>query len=286
MTMKTDFCTSRNAKGTHRIAIHVWPATVQKAVPLLCVHGLTRNGRDFDRLAEALSATRTVYCPDMPGRGLSDNLPDPMDYGFAQYVTDAAAIIAHTGAAQLDWVGTSMGGVLGMLLAAQPNSSIRRLVLNDVGPLISQTTVERLGDRMKLTMPSFATLEEAEAHLRKIQAGMGVLSDADWRHFAETSTTRRSDGRLVYTYDPQIAVPFAQTPADVVLWDVYDKITCPTLVVRGAASELLPEATAQEMTRRGPCARLVEVEGAAHAPSLMPLGQIAFVKEFLDTSKD
>lgn len=282
--MHTDFYSSLNPAGFHKIAVSVWGADRTDDVPVLCVHGLTRNRRDFDRLAERLSETRRVYCPDVAGRGQSDVLPDPKAYTFTQYSTDAVALIARTGAAQVDWVGTSMGGILGMLLASYPQTPIRRLVINDVGPFVPKAMVDRLGTYMKQQPPTFATVDEVDAYLRQIHPGFGVLSDADWRHMAQTSATlNAATGRFELTYDPRLGDYFRDETTDVDLWAIYDQITCPTLVLRGAHSEMLPQALAQEMTRRGPCARLVEIEGAAHAPALMDAAQIKLVQDFLNS---
>ncbi|MDD3181984.1 MAG: alpha/beta hydrolase [Alphaproteobacteria bacterium] len=286
--MQTEFYLGLNSGGFHKIAVSVWgaqqtPQASDGAVPIICVHGLTRNGRDFDRLAESLSATRILYCPDLPGRGLSDPLSDPMEYSFAQYVKDAVALIARTGAAQVDWVGTSLGGLLGMMLASQPQTPIRRLVLNDVGPFVSKAMVDRLASYMKLEPPTFDSMDELEAHLRHFYAGFGALSDADWRHMAKLSSRSLPDGRFGFSYDPRLGAPFHGETAEVDLWAVYDRVRCPTLLIRGAESEMLPRALAQEMTRRGPCARLVEIEKAAHAPALMDQAQIRLVQDFLNS---
>lgn len=281
--MKTEFYLGLNSGGFHKLAVSVWktPNTADDAVPVICVHGLTRNSRDFDRLAEKLSASRSVYCPDLPGRGLSDTLPDPMEYGFAQYVKDATVLIARTGAVQVDWVGTSLGGIVGMLLASQPQSPIRRLVLNDVGPFVPKAMVDRLASYMKLEPPTFASMEELEAHLRHFHAGFGALSDADWCHMAKHSSRSLPDGRFGFSYDPRLGAPFHGETADVDLWSVYDLVRCPTLLIRGAESEMLPRTLAQAMTERGPHATLVEIENAAHAPALMNEAQIKLVKDFL-----
>jgi len=279
--MKTEFIAGLNPNGFHKIAVHVWPNAMPDAVPVICVHGLTRNGRDFDALAQKVSATRPVYCPDMAGRGCSDDLPDFMHYTMLQYMADLTSLIARTGAAQVDWVGTSMGGILGMLLAAQPQSPIRRLVLNDVGPVIAQESLMRIGSYLAMGSPVCESLAQIEAHMRKIYASFGTLSDEMWRHMAETGTRKTAEGKLVMAYDPRLAQSFQSNNAEVNLWGLYDKITNPTLVLRGALSDLLTKETAREMTERGPCARLVEIEGVGHTPSLMSADQIQLVEDFL-----
>jgi len=263
------------AAGFHRIHYTEWGA----GPVVLCVHGLTRNGRDFDRLAASLSGRRVV-CPDVVGRGRSDWI-DPAGYGYPQYLADMTALVARLGVDELDWVGTSMGGLIGMMLAAQPNSPVRRLVLNDIGPFVPKAGLERLAGYVGAD-PSFADLGEVEAYLRRVHAPFGPLADADWRHLAEHGHRRCSDGRLRLHYDPAIGKPFRDgTLADVDLWQLWDRIACPVLVLRGARSDLLLPATAAEMARRGPLARVVELPGIGHAPVLMSADQIAIVADWL-----
>ncbi len=194
-----------------------------------------------------------------------------------------AALLARTGADQVDWIGTSMGGLIGMMLAAQPDSPIRRFVVNDVGPFIPKAALERLAIYVGKT-PRFATLDEFERYLRTIAAPFGPLADAQWRHLAEHSSRRYDDGSLGAAYDPAIGNAFAAPLQDVVLWPVWDALSCPTLVLRGKQSDLLLRETAEEMTLRGPKARLVEFDGIGHAPMLMSDDQIAVVRDFLTSA--
>jgi len=266
--------------GFHRLAYWEWPGP-PGGRSVLCLHGLTRNGRDFDALAEVLSATCRVVAPDMPGRGKSDWLKVPADYGYPVYLGDVAALIARLGVAELDLVGTSMGGILGMFLASFPGTPIRRLVVNDVGPLIAKEGVARIGTYVGED-PSFADLAALEAALRQRAAPFGPLSDAQWRHLATVSARAKPDGTLGFAYDPAISEAFRDAPAaDVDLWAQWDAISCPTLVLRGAQSDLLRAEDAQAMTRRGPKARLIEFPGIGHAPALMAADQIAAVRDFL-----
>lgn len=266
--------------GFHRLAYWEWPGP-PGARTVLCVHGLTRNGRDFDALAAALSAEYRVICPDFPGRGASDWLSHPGDYGYPLYLADMAALIARLDVETLDWVGTSMGGLTGMLLAAQPAAPIRRLVVNDIGPLIAKEGLTRIGGYVGHD-PSFTDAAALEATLRQIAAGFGPLSDAQWRHLAAISTRRKPDGNLGFAYDPRIGDAFREAPAeDIDLWASWDAISCPTLVLRGGESDLLRAADARAMTERGPRARLVEFPGIGHAPALMDAGQIAAIRDFL-----
>lgn len=270
-----------NAQGLHRLAYTEWGAADNPDV-VVCVHGLTRNGRDFDELARYLSRRYRVVCPDVVGRGRSGWLPDASGYGFPQYVGDMVTLIARLDVSAVHWVGTSMGGLIGMFLAGMESSPIRRMVLNDVGPLITASSLSRIGEYVGRA-PAFASLAEAEAYLREICAPFGPLTDGQWRHLAEHSV-HRIDERWVMRYDPAIGTPFRQAMIyqDVNLWPIYEKILCPVLITRGAESDLLTRETAQEMGRRGPRARLVEFVGVGHAPMFMEPGQIEAVAGFLN----
>jgi pimeloyl-ACP methyl ester carboxylesterase len=247
---------------------------------IICVHGLTRNGRDFDHLATVLQAHARVICPDMVGRGLSDPLADPEQYALPTYVAHVLQLLDKLGLAEVDWVGTSMGGLIGMGVAAS-GAPIRRLVLNDIGPFIPKAALEHINIHLGLSL-SFASLDALEAHLREVHAGFGPLSDAEWRHLAEHSASRREDGMFRLSYDQRLAEPMKRGPIeDVDLWPVWDQIRCPVLVLRGTKSNLLLAATAAEMTRRGPGAEIVEIDGTGHAPALMAKDQIAIVRDWL-----
>ena len=248
---------------------------------LLCVHGLTRNGRDFDFLADALQDSYRVVCPDVVGRGVSDWLTVKQDYSYPTYCANMAALIAWLRVEQVDWVGTSMGGIIGMLLAAQPNTPIRRLALNDVGAFIPKAALEYIEEYVG-TDPRFARLDEVEHYLRRIHAGFGPLTDAQWAHLARHSAKQTDDGGYALVYDPGIAEAFrAGNHEDVRLWTVWDRIRCPVLVIRGANSDLLPADTVAEMRRRGPEMDVVELPGIGHAPALMSSDQITIVRDWL-----
>jgi len=269
-----------SAAGFHKVAYTQWgredaPRTV------VCAHGLTRNGRDFDALALDLADGYRVACPDVVGRGKSGWLGNPALYGYPQYCADMAALIARLGVDEVDWVGTSMGGLIGMMLAAQPNSPIRRLVINDVGPFISKVGLQRIADYVGKD-PVFEDIAAVESYLRFVLMGFGRLPDEAWRHMAEHGARQRGDGRYGLAYDPAIAEAFkAQPMDDVDLWTFWDRIRCPVLVLRGATSDILMAETAEEMTRRGPGAKLVEFAHTGHAPALMTDDQIAVVRGFL-----
>ncbi|HEX8964682.1 MAG TPA: alpha/beta hydrolase [Rhodocyclaceae bacterium] len=252
---------------------------------LVCVHGLTRVGRDFDFLAQALAAEWRVVCPDVAGRGRSDWLADKALYTIPQYAADMATLLARLDVEAVDWLGTSMGGLIGMLLAAQDKTPIRRLILNDVGPVITAASIARIGEYVGKA-PRFEGIDQAEAFIRFVAAPFGALSDAQWRHLTVHSVRTAADGKVELCYDPDIAVAFRrqmETDAgkDIDLWPVYDAIRCPTLAIRGAQSDLLRREIHAAMAERGPRAQLAEVAGVGHAPMFMDDAQISLVREFL-----
>ncbi len=266
--------------GFHRVVYYDWgdPHNPRVAV---CVHGVGRNGRDFDVVAERLAATHRVLAVDMPGRGDSDWLADPNDYAFPTYLTTLTALIARSGAETVDWIGTSMGGLLGMVIAAQANSPIARLVVNDVGPAIEPAALARIREYFGKD-PVFASLDDAERYIRAVSAPFGALSAAQWAYLTRTNVRARADGTWRLAYDPGIAVPFRTQAAPPDLWGVWDAIRCPTLVLRGANSDLLSLPTARQMAARGPRPRIVEFPGIGHAPMLLSDDQIAPVVAFLE----
>lgn len=301
--MRTDQLLGLSNSGFHRIHYTDWGDTASERV-VICVHGLSRNCRDFDFLAAALAADFRVICPDVAGRGLSDWLVNKDDYAYPQYLADMNALIARVSeqpavsgwlgklgellqrryrARRIYWVGTSMGGMLGMLLAAMPGSPIRKLVVNDVGPLIPKASLQRIAAYLGKD-PRFKTYEELEACIRLISAPFGPLTDAQWRHLTIYSAKQHENGDWGMSYDPDIAAPFRKGPLyDVDLWKYWDAIRCPTLMLRGAASDLLLKETAAEMQTRGPRPRMIEFAGVGHAPMLMADDQIQAVREFLLT---
>lgn len=248
--------------------------------PVVCVHGLTRTGRDFDALAEVLAGQgRRVLCPDLPGRGGSDWLPDAALYAPPAYVVALGHLLARLDG-PVDWVGTSLGGICGMVVAATPGNPIRRLVLNDIGTLVPKAALVRIRDYMG-AVPAFADLAELEGHLRRVHASFGPLTDAEWLHLAATSARPGPDGGLLLHYDPAIATPILATePADLDLGPFWAAVTAPVLLVRGAESDLLLAATAHAMASRSGV-ELAEIPGCGHAPALMDAAQIALVTGFL-----
>lgn len=267
--------------GFSRVAYREWGDPLNPRV-VLCLHGLTRNARDFDILCERLAPRFRLLCPDMPGRGDSAWLPHAADYGYPLYLSVTAALIARSGATRVAIVGTSMGGLMGMMLAAQPGTPVSALVINDVGPFIPKAALERLRLYVGRGAPA-PSLEAFEARLREICAPFGPLTDAQWAHLARHSSRRDAQGRYVSAYDPAIAGALAEPLQDVLLWPVWDAVRCPVLVLRGADSDLLPADTARLMQQRGPAqCTLAEFAGVGHAPMLMADDQIGAVESFLD----
>ena len=267
--------------GLHRVAYFEWGDPRNERV-VVCVHGLSRCARDFDALALALAGDFRVVAVDLPGRGESDWLRQPLEYVVPTYVNDLVTLIARLDVESVSWVGTSLGAVTGMIIAAQPESPIRRFVVNDAGPVIAAVALERIGTYLGKA-PTFASLAEAEAYVRAVSATFGPHTDAQWRTLTEHVVRPRPDGGFRMHYDPKIAEPYnAQRPfKDTDLWAVWDAITAPTLLLRGAESDLLTREVALEMARRGPRATLVEFEGVGHAPTLLAANQIAPIREFL-----
>ncbi|HAF55479.1 MAG TPA: alpha/beta hydrolase [Thauera sp.] len=269
--------------GLHRMAYTEWGDPENPRV-LVCVHGLTRNGRDFDDLARALSDEYRVVCPDVVGRGRSDWLAVKADYGFPVYVNDMVTLIARLNVEQVHWVGTSMGGIIGMVLASQANTPITRLVLNDVGPVITSISLQRIAQYVGRA-PVFPTMDAAEAWVREVGAPFGALSDAQWRHLTVHSVRARgeAEGGFVMVYDPGLGDVFRASPIleDIDLWPVYEAIRCPTLALRGADSDLLEPGVLSAMAARGPRAQTVEFAGVGHAPMLMDPVQVGVVRDFL-----
>ena len=253
------------------------------APALVLWHGLARTGRDFDTLARHFADRFHVLCPDTIGRGLSSWSASPdTEYSIPIYCLHATELLDRLGVARCRWVGTSMGGLIGMALAGTPEtaSRIERLVLNDVAPQLNQAAIERIKAYVTI-IPEFATLTEFEAFLRTVYAPFGHLTDDEWRLMAETSMRRRDNGRISSHYDPAVMRVFAEHPPGSDLWELFDAIACPVLALRGEVSDLVEVQVAQAMTQRGPQARLVTVPGCGHAPALNTTEQIAVLEGFL-----
>jgi pimeloyl-ACP methyl ester carboxylesterase len=270
--------------GLHRMAYWEWGDAINPKV-LVCVHGLTRQGRDFDVLAQAMSNEYRVVCPDVVGRGASDWLADPSGYHVPMYVADMVTLLARLNASSLDWVGTSMGGLIGIGVAALPHNLIRRFVINDVGPTLEAGAIARIGSYLGVPM-HWKSVEEAADYMWSISKSFGPHTREQWLALTRPMLKADGDGFKPH-YDPRIGVPFRSvTPemaafGEAMLWKAFDAVTAPTLVLRGAESDLLTPATAHAMTQRGPKARLIEFAGVGHAPTLIASDQIAAVREFL-----
>lgn len=269
------------ASGLHRLAYTEWGDQANRRV-LVCVHGLARCARDFDTLARAMAGEYRVICPDVPGRGLSDWLKNPMEYQPQTYVADMVTLLARVDAECVHWVGTSMGGLIGMTLASLPGTPVAKLVLNDVGPVVTAASLARIGQYLGMA-PRFPDFAAAVQYIRLVSATFGTHSDAEWSTLTEHVTREQADGSYRLHYDPAIAVPFraAKTDQDIELWSYYNAIKCPTLAIRGAMSDLLRRETLEEMASRGPRAKTVELADVGHAPTLMHEDQIAIVRDFL-----
>ena len=270
-----------HAGGFHRIAYAEWgPEDADRTV--VCVHGLTRNSHDFDELAPVLAREGfRVVCPDVAGRGRSGRLINAASYAFPQYLADMTALIARLDVEQVYWLGTSMGGLIGMMLAAQPDTPIARLILNDVGAFMPADALQAIAAYV-VEEPEFDDVAALEAGLRSRLTGYAPVTDEQWRRLAEHEARVQPSGKLKFGYDPAIGAALAAAPVqDVDLWPIYDRIACPTLLLRGGDSNLLTAPIAHEMTTRGPRAKLVEFAGVGHAPPLMAEDQIAAVRDFL-----
>ena len=265
--------------GFHNIAYRQW-GNVSNHQHLVCVHGLTRNSHDFDRFAQAMESDYRVTCPDVVGRGRSDWLPVKADYGYPQYTADAAALLGRLSTHEVDWVGTSMGGLIGMMLAAQPNSPIRKLVLNDIGPLIPGALIVRIKSYLGEPV-HFETLKEAKAYFQELYDSFGPLNEDQWLEVAINSTYQKRDGSYGLAYDPGITEGFPAENEDIDLWGNWDMVKCPVLVLRGMKSDALTADIADQMQRRGPGCEVIEVPETGHAPPLMDPEQIERVRKWL-----
>ena len=270
--------------GLHRIAYTEWGDSANPHV-LLCVHGLTRSGRDFDRLAQALADRYRVICPDVAGRGLSDWLANPALYAIPQYVADIVTLIARLDVEQVDWFGTSMGGLIGMALAGLPKTPIRKMIINDVGPHIEAEALARIGEYVGQA-PRFASERDGIEQLALLAQSFGPLDAGQWREINAPLLRRDGDGWVV-RYDPAISAPFRTATPEAIalgedqLWRSVESFAGPMLVVRGAESDLLSRETAAQMRARGQHVEFVEIPGVGHAPAFVAPEQIALARQFL-----
>ncbi len=282
---ETFFVQCASGDSSHRMAYHAWGDPSNSKV-LICVHGLTRRGSDFKTLAEAMSNDYYVVCPDVVGRGDSDRLSNPMLYAVPQYVSDIAQLVKELKVSQVDWFGTSMGGLIGMVYAAIPNSPIRRMLINDVGPKIEPEALKRLGSYVGQPF-SFDNRSDALNRLNAICATFGDHTSQEWETYNGPMLIER-DGVWNMHYDPNIAVPFASVnpvmakAGEMAMWHAFKQIHVPMLIVRGADSDLLSAATVAEMCKVNPYARSIEIPHVGHAPAFVKPEQIALAKEFFN----
>lgn len=272
-----------SGENQHRMAYHAWGNPNNPKV-LICVHGLTRRGSDFKTLAQAMCKDYYVVCPDVVGRGDSDRLTNPMQYAVPQYVADMAELVKKLGVNQVDWFGTSMGGLIGMVYASMPNSPIRRMLINDVGPRIEPDAIKRLGSYVGQPF-SFANRADALSRLNQICATFGEHTPEEWEIYNGPMLVQR-DGMWIMHYDPNISVPFASVnpimakAGEMAMWHAFKQIHIPMLIVRGGDSDLLSAATVAQMCKVNPYARSIEIPHVGHAPAFVKAEQIALAKEF------
>lgn len=296
--MKKDYFLSLSEEGFHKIAFTEWGTANNTNTPIICVHGLTRNGRDFDPLANYLSYLGAhVFCPDIVGRGDSDWLKNPLHYTYEQYLVDMNGMIARTGAHQVDWIGTSMGGLIGIILAAQANSPIRRLILNDVGPQIPVKALHQIA-RYSGRDPLFDSVADARRYFQSIYADFGNLTNEQWQHIAETSIYQLPSGKFASKIDQGIKISPAKskfawnlllnphkalegTLFDIDLWQIWRKIQCPVLVIRGERSNLLTPSIMQKMQQTHPHVDTLEIPNSGHAPALMGIKEQEVIYRWL-----
>ena len=288
LLVSTDLGSEERA-GNHHIAYTEWGDQKNPHV-VICVHGLTRNCRDYDYLAKVLESSCRVFCVDVIGRGKSDWLDHAEDYNNYQvYLSDAMALLAYIKSQYqeditLDWVGISMGGLIGILTAIQPQIPIpiHKLILSDIGPVIPVTALRRMSDYVGKGQ-SFESIEALEAYIKEISVSFGSLTDEQWRHLTIHSAKKNNDGTYAFCYDPKISGSLKQDnlKEDIVLWEYWDQLQVPTLVIRGAESDVLDVKTTAEMQKRGPKTEVVELQGVGHAPILLDEEQIGIVKDFI-----
>lgn len=284
MSFSENQFTSINSQGFHRIVYNDWGP--ENGFPVICVHGLTGNGHDFDFLAEELIRNgHRLIAVDLPGRGRSDFLPSPHDYNYRQYFHDIMALLAHlnvSGPASVDWIGISLGGLLGIYLAGLKDTPIRRMIINDVGPEVPKKALDFIHQVISQTY-TFDTVHALEKRMRATRGlTWGPVTDDQWRHMAEHNARALDNGQITYAYDPEIAVVFESHPiGDVDLWAYWDNIACPLLVLQGKQSVILTGDILKKMDERGPSFDLHVFKGCGHVPSLMAPDQIEVVRKWL-----
>ena len=277
---------NKTPASTHNMTWYEWGDSNSKDV-IVCVHGMTRNGRDFDFLAQALAERGCrVICPDIAGRGKSEWLSNPALYGYPLYVRDIISLMHHLNLSKVKWVGTSMGGLIGMMIAASMPNLITKMVLNDIGPFIPKESLERIGSYVGKNN-SFPNKEQAEEYLKTIMSSFGLKEVSHWEHVLEHTFVRGAGGSYVFAYDPAIGHAFwnsrgkQRKSQDVDLWPMWKTIHCPIMILRGADSDLLTKEIAEKMKEAKNVEDLVEIPKVGHAPMLMDYDQIEVVRNWL-----
>lgn len=280
---RTHYVQCASPSGMHKMAYHEWGDPNNPRV-LICVHGLTRRGSDFKVLAKAMRDRYRVICPDVVGRGDSDWLENPMLYGIPQYVTDMNGLFAQLGLREVDWFGTSMGGLIGIFMASQKNSPIKKMIINDVGPRIEATALKRLNDYVGKPL-RFNSKKEGLIYLNRICEPFGTFTPEQWKDYNGPHLKKDGDQWIVH-YDPDIVKPFAAVNkmtammGEMMTWKAYDAINAEMLVVRGADSDLISANTVSEMCRRNSKAKSTEILGVGHAPAFITPEQVSLAREF------
>lgn len=296
--MKKDYILGLSEEGFHRVVYEEWGKEGDTNIPLLCVHGLTRNSHDFDPLANFLQFRGLhIFCPDVVGRGDSDWLKNPLHYTYEQYLADMNSMIARTHAHQVDWIGTSMGGLIGLVMASLPKSPIRKLVLNDVGPQISLKGIIRLG-KYAGKDPDFHSMEEAKSYFKNIYAGFGNLTEEQWQKLTENGVYEISPGKFVTKLDHGIKAWQAKSKLawqmllhprkalegtffDIDMWHLWRNINCPVLVIHGENSDVLSNNTIEKMKEIHPNTDVLKIPDAGHAPLLINTDEHEFIYQWL-----
>jgi pimeloyl-ACP methyl ester carboxylesterase len=278
---KTEFVTSTNSDSFHQLAYQDWGDT-SSTETVFCLHGLTRNSHDFDPLARRLAKSRRVICPDTVGRGDSDWLSNPDDYHINQYNHDFTVLATKIACTKFDIIGSSLGGLMGMMLAGLKNSPVRRLIINDIAPEIPHGAKARVGSYLHVD-PRFSNLEEVEAYLRQTLKPFKPMSESDWVHIA-THSSRKTNADYRLAFDPDISINYVRywSWKAFNLWNYWANITCPVLILRGKESDFLTESLLRKMLTILPKAKVIEFAGVGHMPSLKSQEQIDLILKWLD----
>lgn len=271
-----------DSQAFHNMVYYEWGDPNNPKV-LLCIHGLFRNARDFDTLAETLSSHYRVICPDMIGRGLSDKVTNPKDYNILTYLSDIAILLAHLGITQIDYLGTSMGGIIGMVMAAMHHSPIKKLVLNDIGPFVDAKALQEIVTYgTEGSKRSFETLGEVEVYLKKTYSSFAQLSPEQWNHLAECGVWQNSNKQYELAYDPKIIENVRLAiQNNIPQWALWSSIQCPILVLHAALSNVLSEDTVLKMQQLQPTLKTIKIPNIGHPVSLMKKEEIDWVEEWL-----